>query len=456
MSNINYQEVLNQTFCLEPSWLIPVTNNHPNSTKFLKDTAIVIENQVIIDILPIKESRTKYPNISRKVLNQHVVMPGFVNAHTHSPMNILKGYADDLPLMTWLNDYIWPVENKCFSNEFAYDGAILAIAEMLKSGTTSINDMYFYSDSIAQAAIDLGMRASIGTHVFDFPSPWADNIDEYINHCQRVVAEFGNHDLITPVICPHAPYTVCDDSFKKVIKFAEKYQVPIGCHIHETLDEIEQSLENHQQRPLARLAKLGVLKHNFHAIHSVQLNADDIDLLANHNIPIVHCPESNLKLASGFCPIKEVLQQNITIAIGTDGAASNNDLDMLSEMRTAALVAKTCGNDPTVLPDYQAVECATLNGAKVIGIDNKIGSLTIGKEADIISVNLDDLGSKPIYNPVSSLVYTATRHQVSNVWVKGTQKVADGILLAISNKKIESIISKWQDKIQEIKQHAGR
>lgn len=450
---MTYKSPYESNFCIEAKWLIPINKNNPNyKTKVIKDTAIVIEDQLIKDILPIEHARKKYQNLPKKQLQNHAVMPGFINSHTHAPMNLLKGYADDLPLMTWLNDHIWPIENEFFSDEFAYDGALLAICEMLKSGTTCFNDMYFYSSSIAKAAHNLGIRANIGTHVFDFPSNWAKNIDEYLNKCLEVVTEYKNSDLINPVVCPHAPYTVSDESFKKVINFANKYNLPIGCHLHETMDEINQSLKEFKTRPIDRLNKLGVLDQNLHAIHMVHLNYEEMAVIANKNISIAHCPESNAKLASGFCKIKELLEYNINIGLGTDGAASNNDLDMLGEIRTAALIAKNSAQDPTILPDYQALELATINSAQLMGLENKVGSLTIGNEADIIAIDLSDYSSQPVYNPISSIVYTASRQQITDVWVKGIPKVEDGNLIAIDKSKIQDIIDKWQDRITNFKQ----
>jgi 5-methylthioadenosine/S-adenosylhomocysteine deaminase len=455
MQNSQTTARFNTSFCLYAPWIIPIVNQTQgiDNHKVLKDTAIIIESQLIKDILPISAAKVKYPGLPAKILNNQVIMPGFVNTHTHCPMNLLKGYADDLPLMTWLNDHIWPVEQQFLSEEFAYDGTILAIAEMLKNGITCFNDMYFYSNSIAKAAQDLGIRANIGTHAFDYSSKWAVNMDEYLQHALTILEEYQNYDLINSVICPHAPYTVNDENFIKIRKFAEKYHMPVGCHVHETNDEIQTSLQQYGIRPLARLHKLGILDLNFHAIHMTQLLPEEIKLLAKKNISVVHCPKSNLKLASGFSPIKEMLQHQINIGIGTDGAASNNELDMLSEMRFASLVAKTTALDPTILPDYQALELATINGAKLMGLDQKIGSLTIGKEADIIALDLSDIGSNPVYNPISSIVYTASKRQISNVWVKGIQKVADHKLIAIDDTKIQEIINKWSTRILTFKKN---
>ncbi|MBP9722429.1 MAG: TRZ/ATZ family hydrolase [Gammaproteobacteria bacterium] len=435
-------------FCLEAKWIIPV--DYTNSEKILNDHAILVEKQLIKDILPIEAARTKYSNVPRKTLDQHAVLPGFINSHSHSPMNLLKGYADDLPLMTWLNDYIWPIEDKFFSAEFAFDGAILAIAEMLLSGITCFNDMYFYSDSIAEAVIKTGIRANIGTHVFDPPTAWANNINEYLSHCQNVLTNYKHH-LITPVVCPHAPYTLSDDSFKKVIKFAEKHHLQIGCHLHETVDEINQSLNQYHIRPIERLNKLGLFDQNLYAIHMVHLNQTEIELIATKNISIAHCPKSNLKLASGFCPIKNLLDHKINIALGTDSAASNNDLDMLSEIKMSSFVTKMLSNNPTILPAHQAIAMATINGAKLMQLDKKIGSLTIGKEADIIAINLSDYGSQPVYNPLSSIVYTATRQQISDVWVNGVHKVAEHKLLNLDKNYIQNIVNKWQERIVNYK-----
>ena len=437
-------EIVSDNFCVEAPWVLPML---PISNQVLKDTAVVVLNNTIADVLPIESAKTKYANLPRKTYQNHVVLPGFINTHSHSPMNLLKGYADDLPLMTWLNDHVWPIENKFMSEEFAYDGAILAMAEMLKSGITCFNDMYFYSDRIAQAVSDTGMRANIGTHVFDPPSVWAVNIDGYLKHCERNIQTYKNHPLINQVVCPHAPYTVSDESFKKVIQFAERHSVQIGCHIHETMDEINISLGQYKLRPIARLANLGLFDSNLYSVHMIHLNHEEIELVAKKNISIAHCPKSNLKLASGFCPVQELLDSQVNVAFGTDGAASNNDLDMFSEIRMAALVSKALAHNPTILPDHQVLSMATINGAKLMQLDQKVGSLTIGKEADMIAVDLSDYGSQPVYNPISSIVYTGTRQQVSDVWIRGVQKVSNHQLLAIQSNLIQDIINKWQDRI---------
>lgn len=455
INDMDNQKIFSNNFCIEASWVIPINEiNNEKNKKYLENTAIVIENNLIKDILPINIARKTYQNLPRISLKNQVVLPGLINAHTHTPMNLLKGYADDLPLMTWLTDHVWPVENELMSEEFAYDGATLAMAEMLKTGVTTLNDMYYYSNDIARAAERIGIRANIGTHVADNSSRYACDAEGYLQHCINTHNNFKNNPLINSVICPHAPYTVSDNSFRKVIKFAEQYNLPIGCHIHETLDEINHSLTNYKTRPLERLNNLGLLDQNLHAIHMVWLNDNEIDLIANKKIPVVHCPESNLKLASGISPISKLNNNNITIGLGTDGAASNNDLDMLSEIRSTALLAKAKADNPSVIPDYKALEFATINGAKVLGMEDKIGCLTIGKEADIISIDLNDIASRPVYNPISSLVYTATRHQVANVWIAGVQKVSNHKLIAIANHEIENIIEKWQHKIINLKQHA--
>lgn len=450
---------LSNNFCIEARWVVPILYNNfdnPNH-KALQDTAIIITNQQITDILPIHIAKNKYPNLPRKTLNTHAILPGFINTHSHSPMNLLKGYADDLPLMTWLEQHIWPIENKIFASdfarEFAFDGALLAIAEMLKNGITCFNDMYFYSCDIARAVETAGIRANVGTHVFDPAMPWAKNIDEFLERCLENINHYKNHPLIAPVVCPHAPYTLSDDSFKKVIKFANRYNIQVGCHIHETLEEINQSLKEYNQRPIERLNNLGLFDSNLYAIHMTHLNQNEINLIAKKNIPIAHCPKSNLKLAGGFCPIQKLLAQNVNVALGTDSAASNNDLDILAELKFTSLVTKNLAGDPTIIPDHQALELATINGAKLMRLDHKIGSLTIGKEADMIAIDLSDHGSQPVYNPISSIVYTASKQQISDVWVRGVQKIANHKLIALDNNYIQNIINKWQERILYLKQN---
>jgi 5-methylthioadenosine/S-adenosylhomocysteine deaminase len=412
---------LSNNFCIEARWVVPILYNNfdnPNH-KALQDTAIIITNQQITDILPIHIAKNKYPNLPRKTLNTHAILPGFINTHSHSPMNLLKGYADDLPLMTWLEQHIWPIENKIFASdfarEFAFDGALLAIAEMLKNGITCFNDMYFYSCDIARAVETAGIRANVGTHVFDPAMPWAKNIDEFLERCLENINHYKN--------------------------------------IHETLEEINQSLKKYNQRPIERLNNLGLFDSNLYAIHMTHLNQNEINLIAKKNIPIAHCPKSNLKLAGGFCPIQKLLAQNVNVALGTDSAASNNDLDILAELKFTSLVTKNLAGDPTIIPDHQALELATINGAKLMRLDHKIGSLTIGKEADMIAIDLSDHGSQPVYNPISSIVYTASKQQISDVWVRGVQKIANHKLIALDNNYIQNIINKWQERILYLKQN---
>ena len=375
-------------------------------------------------------------------------MPGLVNLHTHAAMTLLRGYADDLPLMEWLKGHIWPAEAKHISTEFVRDGARLACAEMLKGGTTCFNDMYFFPEAVAEAAVDCGIRAAIGMIVIDFPTAYASDPDDYLNKGLAMRDRMNDEPLLSFTLAPHAPYTVSNATFEKVIAYANQLDLPIHLHLHETADEISQSLAQYKQRPLARLHQLGLTGPNLIAVHAVHLNSDEQALLAQHGSHIAHCPASNLKLASGFAPIAEMLAHGLNIGIGTDGAASNNKLDMFSEMRLAALLAKGVANDATVLPAHTALQMATLNGARALGLDQHIGSLLPGKYADLIAVDLAQLNTLPCFDPISSVVYSAGRDQVSHVWVNGVLRVDNHQFTTLDERTIKITASVWQSRIQ--------
>jgi 5-methylthioadenosine/S-adenosylhomocysteine deaminase len=424
---------------IEAGWVVPV---EPEGV-ILKGHAVAIRNGRIKAVLPIEEARSRFQADETVSLPDHVITPGFVNAHTHAAMSLLRGYADDLPLMTWLNDHIWPAEGQFVGPDFVRDGSELAMAEMLKGGTTCFNDMYFFPDIVARAASRLGMRASVGMIVIEFPSAWAQNADEYMSKGLAVRDAFKADPLISCVFAPHAPYTVSDDSLVKLRGYADELNCPVHMHVHETAQEVADAEAEHGERPLARLARLGLLGPDMLCVHMTQLTDEEIELVATHGASVLHCPESNLKLASGFCPVARLDAAGVNLALGTDGAASNNDLDMIGEMRTAALLAKTVAGDAAALPASRVLHMATLGGARALGLGDEIGSLTEGKWADITAVNLDNFATQPVYNPISQLVYAASRDQVSDVWVAGRRLLQDGRLTALDERELAARTREW-------------
>ncbi len=430
------------TTLIHARWVIPV-----NQDGSLADHSIAIRDGRIVDILPTDTARQRYQADTEHSLTEHALIPGLINTHTHAAMSLFRGLADDLPLMEWLNDHIWPAEAAWISPDFVRDGTELAMAEMIKGGTTCFNDMYFFPNVSAHAAAAAHMRATIGMILIDFPTVWAANADEYISKGLKLHDEFKHHPLINTAFAPHAPYTVSNAPLGKVGTLAEELDVPIHIHVHETADEISGSLQHHQQRPLARLEQLGLLSPRLLAVHMTQLTDDEIALVAANNCHVLHCPESNLKLASGFTPLAKLLAAGVNVCLGTDGAASNNDLDMFGEMRTAALLAKAVAGDASAVPAQTALRMATLNGAIALGIDDDTGSLTPGKAADITAVRLSDLWQQPIYNPISQLVYACGREQVSDVWVAGKHLLKEGRLTTLDETDIKRRALAWGEKI---------
>ena len=400
---------------LHARWIIPVEGND----HCLANHSIAIHDERILDILPSNKARDIYQAQTEVDYAQHALIPGLINAHTHAAMSLFRGLADDLALMDWLNNHIWPAENQWVNEDFVQLGTELACAEMLRSGTTCFNDMYFFPDIAARVASKTGIRACVGLIALDFPTIWARDADEYIDKGLIVHDAYRGNELINTSFAPHAPYTISDEPLQKIRMLADELDLPVHMHIHETAHEVDEAVIKMGQRPLQRLADLGLISPNLVAVHMTQLLAEEIDQLAAAGSHIVHCPKSNLKLASGFCPVQRLLNAGINVALGTDSAASNNDLDMFSEMKTAALLAKGVSGDATAVPAHQALTMATLNGAKALGIDNKTGSLSIGKYADLIAVDFSSTETTPVYDPISHLVYCCGREQVSDAWIAG-------------------------------------
>lgn len=426
-------------------WVIPV---EPEAGS-LDHCAVAIDGGRILEILPIEDARAKYQPQELHELETHAILPGFVNVHTHAAMTLFRGLADDLPLMEWLNRHIWPAEQRWASPEFVEAGSALATVEMIRGGTTCFSDMYFFPDQTAEVVSDAGLRAVIGLIMIDFPTPWARDADEYLAKGIEVHDRFKHSSLIRTAFAPHSAYMVSERSLTRINTLAEELDIPIHMHLHEGATEIEQSLEQHGKRPMQRLADLGMLSEHLIAVHMTQLEPAEIELAARYRINVGHCPESNLKLANGFCPVHELMKAGVNVALGTDGAASNNDLDMLGEMRTAALLAKGISGDPAVLPARAAIAMATINSARALGMDGIIGSLKPGKEADIIAIDLGAPETQPVYDPVSQIVYAADRNHVTDCWVAGRQLMKNRELLTIAEGSVLARAREWGSRIRE-------
>ncbi len=424
-------------------WVIPVQP----AGKVHEQHAVAIRDGRILELLPSTEAQRRYraDNILR--LTSHALVPGLVNSHTHAAMSLLRGLADDLPLMEWLNDHIWPAERRWVSTEFVHDGVQLAIAEMLRSGTTCFNDMYFFPDVTGHAASNAGIRAVVGLIVIDFPTAWAGDADEYLHKGIEVHDQFRANPLIRCAFAPHAPYTVSDGPLERIATWAEELDLPIHIHLHETGQEVSEALEKEGRRPLQRLEELGLLSPRLVAVHMTQLEDHEIERLAACGAHAVHCPESNLKLASGFCPVQRLLDAGVNVALGTDGGASNNDLDMLGEMRSAALLGKAVAGQPAALPAAAALHMATLGGARALGLEEEIGSLEPGKAADMVAIDLGSIETRPLYHPISQLVYAAGRQHVTDVWVAGRHLLRERALTTLDEQAILDRATHWQERI---------
>ena len=429
---------------IQARWIIPV---EPDGA-VLDHHSLVIRTGRIIDILPSTAARSRYTANETVELPSHALIPGLVNAHTHASMSLFRGLSDDLPLMDWLTKHIWPAEAKWVNSEFVRDGVRLAAAEMLKGGTTCLNDMYFFPEDAAIALHEAGMRACLGLILIEFPTAYAQTPDDYFEKGLKLHDSLRHDLLLTTAFAPHAPYSVSDGPLARIRTVNNELNLPVHMHLHETAHEVSEAMTKTGLRPLARLDALDLLGPTLMAVHMTQLDPEEIARLAEVGASVVHCPESNLKLASGFCPVHALLSAGVNVALGTDGAASNNDLDMLSELRTAALLAKAVSGNATAVPAHTALRMATLNGAKALGLDTEIGSLRAGKAADITAIDLAALPSQPVYDPISQIVYTAGRDQVTDVWVAGRRLLANRMLTTLDENAILNRAHDWRDKIQ--------
>jgi len=424
-------------------WVVPV---EPAGVA-LERHAVAVRDGRIEAVLPMAEAAGRYADYLRVDLPGHALIPGLVNAHTHAAMALMRGVADDLPLMRWLQEHVWPIEAKHASAQFVKDGTLLACAEMLRGGVTCMNDMYFFPEAALEAALAAGMRAALGLIVIEFPSAYAADPEQYLAKGLALRDEWREHPLASFCLAPHSPYTVSDATFRKVAQLAAELELPVHIHVHETLDEIERSISEHGARPLQRLERLGLLGPNLIAVHAVHLEPAEIALLARHGSSVVHCPSSNLKLASGFAPVAALLAAGVNVALGTDGAASNNRLDLFQEMRSAALLAKAVARDAAAMPAHAALHAATLGGATALGLEGRIGSIVPGKAADLAAVAFDSIELQPAFDVVSHLVYACGREHVTDVWVGGERVLQDGMLTRLELSDLQGRAHLWQTKI---------
>jgi 5-methylthioadenosine/S-adenosylhomocysteine deaminase len=411
------------------------------------DYSVAVSEDVILAILPRAEAEERWPAAESVHLGDHVLLPGLINAHTHLPMTLLRGYADDMELHVWLQEHIWPAEREFVGPDFVKDGSRLAIAEMLRGGTTCFNDMYFFPDATIEACLDAGMRASIGITIIEMESAWARDVDSYIERGLQLHDQFKSQALIDFTLSPHAPYTVSDSTLERISQLSDEFEFPVHIHLLETEWEIKQSFQHHELHPISRLEQKGLLNSRLQAVHMAQLSADDIDKVAQSGAQVIHCPQSNLKLASGFCPLASLMDAGINVALGTDGAASNNNLDLLNEAQTAAILAKGVSGDARAVNAFHALEMMTINGARALGQGHRLGSIEAGKQADLCALDFSGPETQPLHNVISQLIYAASGRQVTDVWVAGNRLLESGRLTTIDLERVIHSAGRWQSRL---------
>lgn len=415
----------------------------------LRNHSVAISGDTILGVLPMEEARRNWPSADSIDLPGHVLLPGFVNAHTHSPMCLLRGFADDMALHVWLQEHIWPAEARHVNPGFVEDGTRLAVAEMLRSGTTCFNDMYFFPDATIEVCRAAGMRVSVGITIIEMASSWAADVDTYIEKGLALQQRWQDDPLVSFTLSPHSPYTVSGASMDRIAELAGEHHLPVHMHLLETEWEIKQSLQQYDIHPITRLEQHGLLNERLMAVHMTQLSTEDIDRVAESGASVVHCPQSNLKLASGFCPVADLLDAGVNVALGTDGAAANNDLDLLAETQTAALLAKGVADDASVVDVFQALDMMTFNGARALGLDDRIGSIEPGKQADLVAIDFQQPETQPLHHVVSQLIYAASSRQVSDVWIAGRRVLDNGKLTTIDLDRVMRSAVAWKDRLAQ-------
>lgn len=416
----------------------------------LNDHSLIIKDGKIFDIQTRDKAKQIYANLEETYLEKSLLMPSLMNMHNHLAMVLFRGLADDMELMDWLQNNIWKAEAKWVSEEFVRDGAKVAIAEMMLSGTSFASDMYFFPEVVAEVAKEMGFRMQIAAPIMDFPNAWAQNANGALEKIQALYDKYKDDEFISIALGPHSPYTVCDETFLAIKEFLHKNpDIKLQIHLHETAQEVEDSLAQIGKRPLARLNELGIFSNKTQAVHTTQINAEDLQTLQEQGVNIIHCAKSNLKLASGFAPIEKMREAGLQIALGTDSAASNNSLDMFSEMQTASLLAKAVAQNAKAMPAYAALQSVTKNPARILDKSDKLGVLQIGAYADICAIRVDHISDLPNFSHISNLVYATNGTKVECVWINGKAKVKNGKLCDIEEAEIKSIIDKWQKRLKQ-------
>jgi len=428
---------------LHAGYIIPVRP----ARVLLEGHSVALEGDRIVAVLPREQAQQRWPDAAAVELPRHVLLPGLVNCHTHAPMTLLRGYADDLELHVWLQEHIWPAERRFVGPDFVRDGTRLAIAEMFRSGTTCFNDMYFFADAAIEACLDAGMRASIGLIVIEFETAWAKDAAGYLERGSQLQRAFRDEPLVRFTLAPHAPYTVSDETLRSIADLSGEQDLPVHTHLLETEWEIKQSFQQHDRHPMGRLEQSGLLNSRLQAVHMTQVSAEDIEKVASNGVHVVHCPQSNLKLASGFCPVAAFRQAGVNVALGSDGAASNNNLDLLSEAQTAALLAKGVAADAQVVDAFEAIEMSTINGAAALGLADQVGSIEAGKQADLCAIDLEAPETQPLHHVASQVVYAASSRQVSDVWVAGRRVLDRGQFTTIDIEAVVARAGEWHSKL---------
>lgn len=431
-------------FLIHPEWLVPMTEKGLILTSY----SLAIRHHEIIAVGATESLKNTCQADREITLPNHVLIPGLINAHGHAPMTLFRGFADDMPLQPWLEEKIWPAESKWVSEDFVRDGALLAIAEMLRSGTTAFTDMYFFPDEVAKAALSANIRVQLAAPILDFPTVYAQDAEEYIRKTTDLNDRYKNSSHVQVAFGPHATYTVSDAPLQKISTLANELEIPIHIHVHENAQEVAESLKNTGIRPLERLNNLGLLSQLLQCVHVTQLLDEEITLLADAGASIVHCPASNASLASGICRTQAIQDAGINLCLGTDSAASNNELNMINEMRLAALFGKAGIENAGAMSAWDVLAMATINGARAMGREDRLGTLATGKLADCVAVDLGQVNCQPVYDAVSTLVYSAQASQVSHVWVNGKLNVENGRLLTLD---VESLLRTARDWAQKIR-----
>ncbi len=384
-----------------------------------------------------------------------IVMPGLINGHQHAAMTLLRGLGSDLKLMDWLNDYIFPAEAKNVDPHFVYWGTLLSATEMLESGTTTYVDVYYFEEEAARATAKAGMRGILGQTVIGFPAPDYKTPREALQGAEEFIRSWKDDPLITPAIAPHAPYTCSEEVLRQSRELAEELDVPLLIHLAETRDEVDQVVEKTGFRPVAFLNRIGLLVDRLVAAHVVWANPEEIRLLVDNGVGVIHNPESNMKLASGTAPVPELLEAGVAIGLGTDGAASNNNLDLFQEMDTMAKLHKLAAFDPTVIPAREALVAATIGGARALNLEAELGSLEAGKKADLVVLNLDQASAVPAYDPYALIVYSLSGSAVETVLVNGRQVVRDGAIVTIDRRELWHEVERLRRKVLSSLQNEG-